>query len=63
MSLGDTMSILKYKKANVISPKYLRNRRKTSQKRIVLDDFIGKFQAKERINCVDLKHEFKNRGV
>ena len=37
-------------------------RRKTPQNKITLKDFIGKFQAKNQINCVDLKHDFKNRG-
>lgn len=62
------MGILKYKKINSISPKKFRNhnmyRRKTPQhKETVLEEFIGKFQAKNKINCVNLKHEFKNREV
>ena len=62
------MSILKYRKINVISPRKVRNqnmyRKRTPQhKKIVLEDFIGKFQAKKKINCVNLKHEFKNQGA
>lgn len=61
------MSILKYKKRNVISPRNLRNhivhRRQMPKKGVVLEDFIGKFQANEQINCVNLKHEFKNQEV
>lgn len=65
--LGDTMNVLKYKRSNVISPKNFRNhgmyRIKTSQKRVSLDDFVGKFQAMDKINSVALKHDFKNQGV
>lgn len=61
------MNVLKYKRNNAISPKNFRNhgmyRRKTSQKRSNLDDFVGKFQAKDKINCVSLKHDFKNQDV
>lgn len=61
------MNILNYKKSNIISPKNFRNhgmyRKKTPQKRICLDDFVGKFQAKDKINCVSLKQDFKNQEV
>ncbi len=65
--LGDTMNVLKYERRNMLSPKNFRNhsmyRIKTPQKRVRLDDFIGKFQAKNKINSVALKHDFKNQGV
>lgn len=62
------MSFLKYEKSNIISPRSFRDynmyHRKTPQhKEFVLEDFIGKFQAKDKINCVNLKHEFKNQEV
>lgn len=61
------MDVLKYKRSNVISPKNFRNhsmyRSKTPQKEISLEDFVGKFQAKSKINSVALKQNFKNQGV
>lgn len=61
------MSILKNQKRKIFSSKTLGKqnmyRRKTPQNKLVLKDFIGKFQAKNQINCVDLKRDFKNGGV
>lgn len=61
------MNVFNYKKSKIISPNNIRKhnmyRKKTPQKNIVLDDFVGKFKAKDKINCVKLKHEFKNGGV
>ncbi len=60
------MSIYKKRKNNY--PNFLRNRNieRRKYKPIqnitlpCLDDFIGKYEAIECINCVDLKHKFKN---
>ena len=38
-------------------------RNKTPRNNINLEDFIGKFEAKEQINVVELKQEFKNKGA
>lgn len=38
-------------------------RKKTPHININLEDFVGKFEAKEQINVVELKHEFKNKGA
>lgn len=63
------MSIYKKRKNNY--PNFLRNRNIERRKQISiknipvpsLDDFIGKFEAIECINCVDLKHKFKNGEI
>lgn len=31
-------------------------------KELSLDDMVGKYKAKEAINSVDLKHDFKNKS-
>ena len=46
----------KFRSYNMYSGKIL-------QKDTVLDEFVGKFQALESINCVNLKHDFKNQEV
>lgn len=63
------MSIYKKRKDNF--PNFLRNRNigrkkhkfKQNNAMICLDDFIGKYKAFDSINCVDLKHEFKNGEI
>ena len=61
------MNSFNYKIIKVISPNNLRKHnmypKATPQKNIDLDDFVGKFKAKNKINCVKLKHEFKNGGA
>lgn len=61
------MNVLRYKKINLTSPKTLRKHKmysnKTPQQEAILDEFVGKFKAKEQINSVDLKNEFKNNGA
>lgn len=67
--LGDIMSIYKKRKNNY--PNFLGNRNigrkkhKNIQNNSIsnLDDFVGKYEAVESINCVDLKHKFKNGEI
>lgn len=32
-------------------------------KELSLDDMVGKYEAKEAIDCVELKHQFKNNEL
>ncbi len=42
-----------------IAGKHGMYRNKTPQNKIRLDEFIGKYIANGKMNCVDLKKEFK----
>ena len=61
------MNIFRLNKKKIYSPKTLRKHsmycNKTPRNNINLEDFIGKFEAKEQINAVELKQEFKNKGA
>lgn len=59
------MNVLKYKKS-IISPKK-RKRTLTYNKIMppkekIIENFIGKYDAFEKINSVELKHKFKDGG-
>ena len=66
IKLGDTMNVFNYKKRIILSPKIIGKhkmyRKETPQNKTCLDDFIGKFKANDKINCVNIKKEFK-KGV
>ncbi|WP_458456565.1 hypothetical protein [Methanobrevibacter sp.] len=57
------MNVFNYKKRKMPSPeiagKHGMYRNKTPQNKIRLDEFIGKYIANGKMNCVDLKKEFK----
>ena len=67
--LGDIMGIYKKRKNNY--PNFLRNRNieRRKHKPILnstvpsLYEFIGRYKAINSINCVDLKHKFKNGEI
>lgn len=67
--LGDTMSV--YRRRNNNHRNFLKHHNIRRKKYIPiindtkchLDDFIGRYKAIESINCVDLKHKFKNGEI
>lgn len=61
--LGDIMNFLNYEindsSKRIVKPTLCRKKTRQLTK---LDDFVGKFQARDNINCVNLKSDFK-KGV
>lgn len=47
-----------YNKKNILRIKQLRNRH-MKNRHVTLDDMVGRYNAFEPINCVELKHKMK----
>ncbi len=63
IKLGDTMNLLSHKLRETSSPeskgKHKMYSKETPQNKLCLDDFIGKFRAYDKMNCVNIKKDFK----